>query len=363
MKLGLTGAEGLIGWHTRAYCRTHRPDIELRLATRETFADAAKLKAFTHGLDAIIHCAGVNRGEEQAVEQGNITLSQQLASVLPQQAHVVFANSTHSGRDSAYGRGKQRASEILANAAQGRYTDLILPHVFGEFGKPYYNSVVSTFCHQLSIGESPTIIDDGMLELIHAQNVAAEALRAIDQSLTGNHRITGAPIRVSELLALLTRLHTSYYAQLTIPALGDPLTRALFNTLRSYAYPAKACVPLTLKTDARGALFETVRSLEGGQAFMSTTVPGITRGNHYHTRKLERFLVCSGRAEIRIRKLFSDQINRFTVSGDAPCYIDMPSFHTHSITNIADTPLVTLFWASELFDPNDSDTFSEMVLV
>ena len=124
-------------------------------------------------------------------------------------------------------------------------------------------------------------------------------------------------------------------------------------------YPVK----LNLRTDARGGLFEAVKTHQGGQTFLSTTHPGITRGRHYHHHKVERFLVVSGQAEIRIRRLFEADVKVFKVSGVEPCFIDMPTFHTHEITNVGDTDLLTLFWSHEIFDPSHPDTYSEPVIL
>jgi UDP-2-acetamido-2,6-beta-L-arabino-hexul-4-ose reductase len=120
-------------------------------------------------------------------------------------------------------------------------------------------------------------------------------------------------------------------------------------------------VPLERRADERGSLFEAVRSLNAGQTFFSTTQPQITRGNHYHTRKVERFLVVKGQAVIRMRRLFSDEVLEYPVTGDEPCYVDMPTLYTHNITNIGDGELMTLFWANEIFDSGDADTFFEVV--
>jgi UDP-2-acetamido-2,6-beta-L-arabino-hexul-4-ose reductase len=151
------------------------------------------------------------------------------------------------------------------------------------------------------------------------------------------------------------------YQAMVMPPLESALDVRLFNTLRSYLFPAHYPVALTLHIDARGSLFEVVKSNSGGQVFMSTTHPGITRGNHFHTRKVERFLVASGEADIRLRKLFSDEVICFKVRGDAPSYVDIPTFYTHHITNTGQSELVTLFWANEIFDSVDPDTFPERV--
>jgi len=365
VKIGITGSDGLIGWHLRAYLRVIRDD-EVRLANRTTFAEPARIGAFVTDLDAIIHFAGVNRGEELEVEAANVALARELAAACERKGSrpfLVFANSTQEGQDTGYGRGKRAAAEILqawATRSGARFTNLILPHVFGEFGRPFHNSVVSTFCHQLSRGETPQIIADGRLELLHAQDVAVQCLDVIREDRRGQIRLTGSPLIVSELLARLTKMRDSYGSHI-LPPLDSPLDVRLFNTLRSYLFPAHYPVDVTLRTDTRGTLFEVIKSSGGGQVFMSTTHPGITRGNHFHTRKVERFLVAGGDAEICLRKLFSDRITRFKVSGAKPCYVDIPTFHAHNITNVGESELVTLFWANEIFDPTDPDTYAEPV--
>lgn len=366
MNIGITGADGLIGWHLRAFLRL-QGGHDVRLATRSTFSHPDQLTAFVEGLDAVVHLAGMNKHDE-GVEAINIGLAADLtaafdrASVSPR---VAFSNTIWVDRDdSPYSRGKRAAANHLrawADRTGAPFANLIFPHTFGEFGKPFHNSVVSTFCHQLAHRQSPQIIVDGDLELIHAQDVAARCFHAVEANENGDFRTHGTPMRVSTLLQRLRRMATSYAAQV-VPDLRDPLDVRLFNTLRSYLYPDHYPVSLTLHTDNRGALFEAVKSENGGQIFLSTTRPGVTRGNHFHTRKIERFLVASGEAEIRLRRLFSDQVNVFRVTGARPCYVDMPTFHTHSITNVGTLDLVTLFWANEIFDPKDSDTYPESVL-
>lgn len=366
MNIGITGADGLIGWHLRAFLRV-RGGHDVRLATRHTFVDPDRLAAFVDGLDAVVHLAGMNRGEEAEVEATNVGLAVALVTAFEKSGavpRVAFSNSIHVDRDTAYSRGKRTAAIHLrawADRSGAPFANLMFPHTFGEFGKPFHNSVVSTFCHQFAHSQSPQIIVDGDLELIHAQDVAARCFCAIESGENGDFRIHGMPMKVSALLQRLKRMAASYAAQI-VPDLRDPLDVRLFNTLRSYLFPDRYPVALTLHSDDRGTLFEAVKSETGGQTFLSTTRPGITRGNHFHTRKVERFLVASGEAEIRLRKLFSDQAVIFRVGGEHPCYVDMPTFHTHSITNVGASELVTLFWANEIFDPNDPDTCPEPVL-
>jgi UDP-2-acetamido-2,6-beta-L-arabino-hexul-4-ose reductase len=366
MKIGITGADGLLGFHLRAFLQSH-PEVEVRLANRQTFADGDVLDDFVRDLDGLAHLAGMNRGDEGEVERTNVMLAETLKASLDRtgaQPTIVYANSTHIDRDTGYGRGKRAAAQLLGGWAAtngAQFCDLVLPNVFGEFGKPFYNSVVSTFCHQLANGGEPAIQVDGLIELVHAQAVARRVMAALQGGEAGQSRMNGTAIRVSALLERTRGLHRQYLAQV-MPDLADPFDLGLFNTLRSYMFPGHYPVALDLRADARGSLFEAVKTRTGGQTFMSSTHPGITRGNHYHLRKVERFLVVAGDAEIRLRRLFDGRIETFRVSGSRPCYIDMPTFHTHSITNVGNGELMTLFWANEIFDPNDPDTYSEAVL-
>lgn len=365
LTVGITGDQGFLGWHLR--CRLHpEKDVQVRGAGRALLADATALDAFVAGADAIVHLAGMNRGEEAEIEQVNLQLTGALIAACERahaRPHVIFANSTHGDRDTAYGRSKRRSAELLsawARRVDAKFTNLIMPNVFGEGGRPHYNSAVATFCHQLAVGEAPRIIEDREIEIVHAQEAATRILACVRAGTVGDVTLSGRRIKVSALLARLQDMAREYRGHV-IPALTDVLDLALFNTLRSYLFPKYYPVSAELRTDARGALFEAVKTLHGGQCFLSMTKPGITRGNHYHTAKIERFMVVRGSARIRVRRLFSHDVAEFMVSGDTPQYIDMPTFHTHDITNVGRDELMTLFWAHEIFDPQRPDTIPEPV--
>jgi len=370
MRLGITGASGLLGFHARCCLHAHNGEYEIRLASRTTFESNDELDRFVCGLDGILHFAGMNRGDEQRIEAANIAITRDLVAALRRtnsRPAIAYANSTHCCRDTGYGRGKRASAELLEQwgAESGaRVGNFILPHVFGEGGKPFYNSVVSTFCHQLARFEEPLIEIDGELELLHAQDVAKHLIAWLcnGNAYGGCQRIEGTRMRVSAMLERLRMLLKRYVEQGTLPNLVAHLDLCLFNTLRSYLYPALYPRPLKLNKDARGELFEAVKADQGGQIFLSTTLPDATRGNHWHLSKIERFLVVGGRGTIRIRKLFSDEVLSFEVSGDAPVYIDIPTLHTHSITNTGEGLLQTLFWSNEIFDAAHPDTYSEAVL-
>ena len=361
----VTGAGGFLGWHLRVYFHA-QPEFKFVGADRSVYGDPERFMEILQSADAVVHLAGMNRGNEQEIERVNVDLTNRLveacrqADVRPQ---IVLANSTHCERDTAYGRSKRRSADLLttwASEVGAIFTDLAIPNVYGEGGRPFYNSVVSTFCHQLASGEEPAIIQDSRLELVHAQVVAREVAAVIHNRVSGELRIAGSSLNVSDLLRTLQKFDRSYRGHL-IPELTPELDLDLFNTYRSYLYPRHYPVTLPLQGDARGNLFEAVKSLQGGQCFISTTKPGVTRGNHYHTRKVERFLVLGGEAVIRIRKLFTRDAVEFKVAGSVPQYVDMPTFCTHNITNTGTGDLTTLFWAHEIYDPQRSDTIQEPV--
>jgi len=363
--IAITGSGGFLGWHLRVHCHA-KPEIKILQVDRKGFCDPARFQQVIRQADAVVHLAGLNRGNDQDIERLNVELTKQLIAACRQtgaRPHVLLANSTHQGRDTAYGRSKRESANMLggwASEAGTAFTDLVIPNVYGEGGRPFYNSVVATFCHQLASREEPKIIQDGQLELVHAQRVSRALVAAIEGHVSGQVRVEGERLSVSDCLSKLQAFDRCYRAHL-VPDLKADLDLDLFNTYRSFLYPRYYPVTLQLHSDARGHLFEAVKSLHGGQCFISTTKPGITRGNHYHTRKFERFLVLGGDAVIRIRKLLTRDIVEFKVSGTVPQYIDMPTFCTHEITNTGQSELTTLFWAHEIFDPQRSDTIREPV--
>jgi UDP-2-acetamido-2,6-beta-L-arabino-hexul-4-ose reductase len=241
---------------------------------------------------------------------------------------------------------------------------MLIPNVFGPFGKPFYNSVISTFCHQLTHGETPRVDVDATLNLIYVGELVSEILSVI------NNR-THAPVypvtatsssAVSSILNTLSGFRDCYHNNGIIPALNSPFEINLFNTFRSFQdIKTKNPVNYIQHADNRGAFTELIRLNVGGQVSFSSTHPGITRGNHFHTRKVERFSVIKGEARIQLRKIGTDEVLNFDIAGKEPAYVDMPVWYTHNITNTGTEELYTVFWINEFFDPADPDTFFENV--
>lgn len=367
--LAITGVGGLLGFHLRALIHARFRDKYDRIVPihRDDFRDEARLAELLSDCDGVVHLAARILGDSDAVLGENQRISSALTKALEQNTekrpHLVFASSTHIDRDTAYGQSKREASDYLSAFAAARgcvYTPIVFPNVFGENGLPFHNSVVSTFCFQLRRGGKPEIQNDGMLSLLHAQRAAQCITNVLEQKTEGVVRPEGIAISVSELLQRLSAMEQEIRAFL-IPDLSNPFDLDLYNTLRSFCRPEDLPVRLTQRSDERGTLFETVKTKHGGQAFASVTKPHVTRGNHFHLHKLERFCVLSGEANISIRKLFSSVSHSYHVYAEYPCVLDIPTMHTHSIENVGETDLLTLFWAHEVFDPDRPDTYPEPV--
>ncbi|MGE7368957.1 NAD-dependent epimerase/dehydratase family protein [Neorhizobium sp. NPDC001467] len=371
-KVVITGAAGLIGWHAAARlhavncaARFNKRDEEFEVVAvdRAVFSNRQMLVEALADADVILHFAGVNRASDDDVERGNPDIAANLIEACRAAGcdpHIVYANSTHYQSDTPYGRSKRLAGELLA-AFTPRFTNLILPHIFGECARPYYNNVTATFIKEVISDRMPDVNPEGRVHLLHA---GAAAQIAIDAGVTGQTGLLQPEARtigVPDLLAKIVGFHQSYNAGV-YPDVRDPFDLALFNSYRAALYPEGFPRVLKLNTDARGTLFEAVKGGGGGQTFLSWTEPGVTRGEHFHLDKVERFLVLKGEAVIRLRKVLTDEVWTYPVSGDAPVAVDMPTLHTHSIENVGNEPLLTLFWTNEIFDPANPDTFADPVL-
>lgn len=371
MIVGITGQHGFVGQHLYHTLGLFPEQFQCVEFERNFFENEKDLDAFVSQCDVIVHLAALNRHESQEViYDTNINLIQKLIASLERtqsKPHVLLSSSSQEEKDNLYGKSKKAGRELFVNWAeknQAVFSGLIIPNVFGPFGKPFYNSVVATFCHQVSHHETPKIEVDGHLKLIYVGELVQEI---INQIRTKNNQAKfeiqhTSEQKVSEILTLLQKYKTEYQDKGSIPELNTTLELNLFNTFRCYMdiathFPVK----LAQHTDDRGSFVEIIRLEVGGQVSFSTTKPGITRGNHFHTRKIERFAVIKGKALIQLRKIGTDEVLNFELNGDEPAYVDMPIWYTHNIKNIGDDILYTNFWINEFFNPNDADTYFEEV--
>lgn len=366
--VGITGGLGFLGWHLR--CKLLAAGVSTVIADRTTFADSNKLTEFCRNADVILHVAGVNRAStDDEVATGNRTLATALAEAIQASGAptpVLYTNSTHSLTSAgAYGESKRQACDILAAQCERNgspFLNLVLPHVYGEFGRPHYNSVVATFANALATGQPASVNRDGVLELVHAQDVAEVAMRFVSEPKSETLRLRGDEITVGDLWDRLQALANRYTVDATMPCVDDRLSLGLFNTLRAQLFEA-GYYPVALQkhTDQRGAFVELCRADGTGQTSLSTSHPGVVRGDHFHFDKVERFVVVQGTAELQMRRLFDTHVRQVRVSGDQPVVVDMPPLVTHNITNTGDDLLITAFWAGDHFDPNVPDTYAHPV--
>jgi UDP-2-acetamido-2,6-beta-L-arabino-hexul-4-ose reductase len=371
-KVGITGQPGFIGTHLYNTIGLYTDQFTRIPFEDNYFENDELLNHFVKSCDVIVHLAAMNRhNEPQVIYDTNIRLVKQLISAMENTGsipHVLFSSSTQEERDNPYGKSKKEGRELLESWAErngARFTGLIIPNVFGPFGNPYYNSVIATFCHQLTHNEQPKIDNDGELKLISVGELVKEILHQItsQRSAVSSHKIPHtAEIKVSQLLSKLEQFKQDYFVNGILPNLDNSFNRNLFITLICYIdhqsfFPFK----LKMNQDDRGSFVETIKLNSGGQVSFSTTVPGIKRGNHFHTRKAERFTIIKGKARIELRKIGTDKIMSFELDGGQPSFVDMPVWHTHNITNTGDDDLYTIFWINEFYDPTDPDTFFENV--
>lgn len=371
LKIGITGQDGFIGQHVKNTLSLFPDEFRLIEFERNSFENDQVLQKFVSDCDTIVHLAAVNRHEDpQFIYDTNVALVEKLITALnhsKSKAHLLFSSSSQEERDNLYGQSKKVGRKLLANWAStsgGVFTGMIVPNVFGAFGSPYYNSFIATFSHQLTHDEIPQIDIDGNVKLIYIDELVKVILDKIRSRISEeNFYVTAtSEAKVSEILALLKNYQENYFNKGVIPELKNSFETNLFNTFRSFIdlkkyYPVK----FTQNTDPRGTFVEILRLNAGGQVSFSSTVPGITRGNHFHTRKIERFAVIKGSALIQLRKIGTDEVLNFNVDGDNPAYVDMPIWYTHNIKNTGKDELLTLFWINEFYNPDDPDTYFEQV--
>jgi UDP-2-acetamido-2,6-beta-L-arabino-hexul-4-ose reductase len=362
----ITGGHGFLAWHLRCRLKADQPETEVRLLGRGALDDPVTLAEQVEGCDAVFHLAAVN-SHDPAAATTNVDLAHALVDGLDRLAEptrVVYSNSAHAEGESPYGRSKRAASEVLrrwADRAGATVADVVLPNLFGENARPNYNSAVATFCDAVARGRTCEVNRSGRTELLHAQDAAAALLRQAHSTRSTTERIAGKVVGVGDVYDRITGFHDTYRATQTVPHLPTRLDLRLFNQLRVAMYPAAYPVALIRHSDQRGDFFEAARGNGETQTSFSTTRPGVTRGEHWHADKIERFMVLRGQATIEVRRLFDDEVVEFQVSGDSASFVDMPTLHAHNITNTGDDELLTMFWANDHFRPEAPDTWPEPV--
>ena len=388
MNILVTGANGFVGKNLTARLKTlrdgrdrTRPSLQIgeiyrcmRETSPEALADCCK-KA-----DLVVHLAGVNRPKDpEEFAAGNTDFTRTLLETLRKSGNrcpVLLASSIQAsltGRfaGSPYGQSKKAAEELLL--AYGEETGAAgmiyrLPNLFGKWCRPNYNSVVATFCHNISRELPITASDPAVeLELVYIDDLIDEILNAMEGH---PHRSEGAycrvPVSHRVTLCEIVRLLHSFHDQprtLLLPEIPEgSFEKKLYSTYLSYLPPEKIAFPLKMNVDERGSFTELLKTASCGQVSVNISKPGITKGQHWHNSKWEFFMVVAGHGLIQERRIGSDEKIEFEVSGDQIQAVHMLPGYTHNIINLSETEsLVTVMWANELFDPSRPDTYFEEV--
>jgi len=366
VKILVTGANGFVGKNLIAEL-TNQGYKEIYKYSRET--DAALLDIYTKECDFVFHLAGVNRPkEEQEFMDGNYELTGKLLGLLKKHENkspVLLTSSIQAELNNPYGRSKRAAENLLSFYSKETGTNAYiyrLPNLFGKWCRPNYNSVVATFCHNIARNIDIQIhAHDAQLTLSYIDDVVNEFIRTLKGSPAINKDgFCFVPKTYETTVGKVAEMLYSFKnnrESLIMPSLEEDFNRALYSTLLSYLKEDNFSYKLKKNVDNRGWLAEFIKSKEAGQIFISKTKPGITRGNHWHHTKVEKFLVLQGDALIKFRKIDSDNILEYKVNGESPEVVDIPVGYTHSIENTGDEDVITLFWACEIFNPDKPDTY------
>jgi len=365
MNILVTGAKGFLGKNLIAELR-NKGYNDIFEFTRES--DFSLLEKYAKECDFVFHLAGVNRPkDENEFMEGNFGFTSKLLELLKKhnnKAPVLITSSIQAEKDNPYGRSKKAGEDLLFDYYKETDVKVYiyrLPNLFGKWSKPNYNTVVATFCHNVARDLDIQINNpDAELNLCYIDDVLEEFLLALEGNPTIQGDYCGVPITHNIKLGDLAELIKSFKESrinLNIPNMEDALTKKLYSTYLSFLPEDKFSYDLKMNCDHRGSFTEFMRTPERGQVSVNVSKPGITKGNHWHHTKNEKFLVVSGEGLIRFRKIDSEEIIEYRVSGDKLQVVDIPTGYTHSIVNVGESDLVTVMWANECFDPEKPDTY------
>ncbi|WP_428909811.1 capsular polysaccharide biosynthesis protein CapF [Niallia sp. Krafla_26] len=366
MKILVTGAKGFVGKNLIAELK-NRGYNDIFEFTRES--DPSLLDTYTKKCDFVFHLAGVNRpNDESEFMEGNYGLISSLLELLKKNGNkspILITSSIQAEKDNPYGRSKKAGEDLLFN--YWKETDVKvyvyrLPNLFGKWSKPNYNTVVATYCHNIARGLDIQINNpEAELKLCYIDDVLDEFIKALEGNPTiqdDDYCVVPVThiIKLGELAALIKSFRESR-TNLSIPNMEDAITKKLYSTYLSFLPEDQFSYDLKMNTDHRGSFTEFIRTPERGQVSINVSKPGITKGNHWHHTKNEKFLVVSGEGLIRFRKIDSNEFIEYRVSGEKLQVVDIPTGYTHSIVNVGESDLVTVMWANECFDLEKPDTY------
>ena len=370
MRIIISGHNGFIGEHLVRNLKLHFSKAELIFLTKNDFTNVSRLSLKIKKNDFIFHLAGVNKVSlDEDLYDLNYRINLNLSLALKKvkfSGVLFFSSSLKEKTNSIYGRAKKEGRKMLERLSfelNFTFNFLLIPNVYGPFCKPNYNSFIATFSHNLINKKTVKIIDDDKINLIYIDDLIDFLLKTLkNPSLKIDLKKSVNIFRVSEVLEKLNYFHKTYIGNYEFPKLENHFDNKLFNSFRSYIDLNKY-FPIShrIHKDERGLFTELSRSYSKGQSSISFTKPGFTRGNHFHKRKIERFTVLHGEAEIQIRKFLTNEVFSFKLNGGDMSFVDIPIWYIHNIKNIGKEQLITHFWINELFEKNDTDTFPENI--
>jgi len=376
MNILITGAKGFIGKNLitqlknikEGKAKEERISADLNLFEYDLDTEPSFLEVYCQKADFVFHLAGVNRPKEQAeFMEGNFGFTSTLLDTLKKynnKCTVMLASSIQAELDNPYGLSKKAGEELLFRYGEETGAKIFVyrfSNVFGKWCRPNYNSAVATFCYNIA-HDLPIQVNDRnvMMKLVYIDDVADELISALAGKPTKEGRYCKVPIEhhitLGEIVDLIYSFRESR-KNLQVPDMGDAFTRKLYATYLSYLPESGFSYPLKMNIDARGSFTEFLKSPDRGQVSVNISKPGITKGNHWHHTKNEKFLVVKGQGVIRFRKIDEDKIQEYYVSGEQLEVVDIPVGYTHNIENLGDADMVTIMWANEAFDPEKPDTF------
>ncbi len=375
MNILITGAKGFVGKNLVAQLKniqegkvknTNFPSLTLYEYDVDT--DPALLDGYCADCDFVFHLAGVNRPKDPSeYMEGNFGFTSTLLETLKKHNNscpVMLASSTQAVLDNDYGRSKKAGEDLLFQYGEETGAKVLIyrfPNVFGKWCRPNYNSAVATFCHHIAHGLPISVNDPSVhMTLVYIDDVVGELLDALENKEHSDGDFCKVPVEYKITLGEIVDLIYSFPAsreERSIPDMSDGFTKKLYATYLSYLPEDQFSYPLKMNIDNRGSFTEIIRTKDRGQFSVNISKPGITKGNHWHHTKNEKFVVVSGRGVIRFRQPDSDQIIEYFVSGDKIEVVDIPTGYTHNIENLGDADMVTFMWCNECFDPERPDTY------
>lgn len=366
MNILITGAKGFVGSNLVAELKSKN---EYEILEYDIDTEPSLLDAFCEKADFVFHLAGVNRPKEQSeFMEGNFGFTSTLLDTLKKHKNtcpVMLSSSTQAALSNPYGESKKAGEDLLFTYAAETASEVLIyrfPNVFGKWCRPNYNSAVATFCNNIA-NDLPITVNDRnyTLNLVYIDDVVAELINAI----------RGKPNKRDDNYCYVPTVHTATLGDIvdllysfkasreerSVPDMSDAFTRKLYATYLSYLPENGFGYPLKMNIDNRGSFTEIIRTPDRGQFSVNISKPNIIKGNHWHHTKNEKFLVVSGKGVIRFRRVDSEKVLEYFVSGEKLEVLDIPTGYTHNIENLGDTDLVTFMWASEPFDPDKPDTY------